>query len=364
MTAVENSLKVKLLKNAFHMANQENSTETSLKATTSDKESGVFREENEGKSETPEAANDDEMNDSGKCKAAQEKDKNPYGLSFYKGLLFLNKTISEIEGIGTMEIRENDIWVCSFPRSGTTLTQELVYLTQTLDFKTANTVQLDARFPIIDIKTQKENPIPGGLEEVQKRPSPRFVKCHLHHFLLPEQLKEGKGKVIYTARNLRDAMWSMYQFTCFMGAVMPFDKYFEYFMASRLPYTPWGRHVREFWDHKDDGNILFLKFEDTVRDMPGTVRKIARFLDRQLSDDDIDKICEHCSIGNMKKNEMTNLTYFKQHTTLNLSETHGGHVNTGTGGAWRGRMTEEMDMLIQEMIEKHLAGSGLTFDTK
>ena len=72
-----------------------------------------------------------------------------------------------------MEIREDDIWVCSFPRSGKTLTQELVYLTQTLDFETANTVHLDARLPIVDIKTMKENPIPGGLEELQPVPEVR-----------------------------------------------------------------------------------------------------------------------------------------------------------------------------------------------
>ena len=30
-------------------------------------------------------------------------------------------------------------------------------------------------------------------------------------------------------------------------------------------YTPWTRHVREYWERRNDGNILFLKFEETVK---------------------------------------------------------------------------------------------------
>ena len=126
------------------------------------------------------------------------------------------------------------------------------------------------------------------------------MKCHLHHFLLPEQFKEGNGKGNLHGQECTRCDVVGVPIYLFHGLSNAFDKYFEYFMASQLPYTPWGRHVREFWDHKDDGNILFLKFKDTVRDMPGTVQKIARFLDRQLSDEDIDKICDHCNIGNIK----------------------------------------------------------------
>lgn len=62
--------------------------------------------------------------------------------------------------------------------------------------------------------------------------------------------------------------------------------------------------------------------------MPGTVTKIADFLSRELTDEDINKICEHCSIENMKKNEMTNFAYYKQHREA--KEDHGGLINTGT----------------------------------
>ena len=79
--------------------------------------------------------------------------------------------------------------------SGTTLTQELVYLIQTLDFERAKKVRLDERFPFIDT-LRSDLPCFGGVKMVEALPSPRFIKSHLHHFLLPEQLRNGRGKVL------------------------------------------------------------------------------------------------------------------------------------------------------------------------
>lgn len=74
------------------------------------------------------------------------------------------------------------------------MTQELVYLVKTLDFERANNVHLDIRFPIIELRSRRL-PFYQGVKMIEKLQSPRFVKCHLHHFMLPEQLINGKGKV-------------------------------------------------------------------------------------------------------------------------------------------------------------------------
>ena len=128
-----------------------------------------------------------------------------YSPLYYKDLVFLRESVLEVEDIEKMEIRHDDILVCSFPRSGTTMTQELVYLIRTLDFDKANTILLDARFPIIDLIIEGQ-PFYGGLKMIENFPPPRFVKSHLHHFMLPEQPRAGKVKIIYTARNLPDTL--------------------------------------------------------------------------------------------------------------------------------------------------------------
>ena len=81
--------------------------------------------------------------------------------------------------------------------TGTTLVQEMVYLITTGDWKRAREVQLDERFPIIEVLDERF-PFYGGIKMVEKLPRPRLIKSHLHHFLLPEQLRHGKGKVLYS----------------------------------------------------------------------------------------------------------------------------------------------------------------------
>ena len=81
--------------------------------------------------------------------------------------------------------------------AGTTLVQEMVYLITTGDWKRAREVQLDERFPIIEVLDERF-PFYGGIKMVEKLPRPRLIKSHLHQFLLPEKLRRGKGKVLYS----------------------------------------------------------------------------------------------------------------------------------------------------------------------
>ena len=352
--------------------NEEDSRQKSLKMNSSSEnnetavENGVLKDKNGEQDETSEQ--EAQQEGSGKyIKLTYENlsEAPQYSVLYYKDLAFLRESLLEVEDIEKMEIRHDDIWVCSFPRSGTTMTQELVYLIRTLDFDKANTVLLDARFPMIDLLIEGQ-PYYGGLKMIESIPSPRFVKSHLHHSMLPEQLRAGKGKIIYTARNLPDTLWSDYIFNGYLGRKQPFEKFFKRFMKGREPYTPWGRHVRDFWDHRNDENVLFLKFEETVNDMSGTVRKIAEFLNRELSEDDVKQICEHCSIENMKKNKMTNGDHHEEYvpgTSIAFNKNNSGLINTGTGGGWRGEVTNEMYALMKDEMEKYFTGSGLTFNT-
>lgn len=57
----------------------------------------------------------------------------------------------EAESYYNFEARPDDIWVVTFPRSGTTWTQELVWLVaNNLDFDTAREIPLTQRFPFFE----------------------------------------------------------------------------------------------------------------------------------------------------------------------------------------------------------------------
>ena len=56
------------------------------------------------------------------------------------------------------------------------------------------------------------------------------------------------------------------------------------------------------------------------KDRRGTIKKIADFLGKLLTDDDIDNILEHTSLENMRKNEAVNMSYIEKHRETDNSE--------------------------------------------
>lgn len=55
--------------------------------------------------------------------------------------------------IYNFEARSNDVFVCTHPRSGTTWTQEIVWLIcNDLDYKTAFDLMLNKRFPYLEYR--------------------------------------------------------------------------------------------------------------------------------------------------------------------------------------------------------------------
>lgn len=55
------------------------------------------------------------------------------------------------EQIYNFQARSDDVWICTSPRSGTTWTQEMIWLIcNNLDYQTALTTPLNSRFPYFE----------------------------------------------------------------------------------------------------------------------------------------------------------------------------------------------------------------------
>lgn len=300
------------------------------------------------------------MAEKNNAKPAGEKPRIQLVRKHYKGILMFENEIEEIE---KMDTREDDVWVCSFPRSGTTLTQEIVYLVQTMDFEKAKTVQLDDRFPIIEVKDDRF-PYYRGIKFIEQMASPRMIKSHLHHFLLPEQLKTGKGRIIYIVRNPKDVVTSFYRLMSWGDGLTETDNTWDLFFGAFVNgtgiYGPWTRHVLEYWQRRNEENVLFLTYEDVVKDKPKAVKTIASFLKREITDEQVAKICEHCHVDKMRNNDNANMSYWRNIVKINYNA-DGGFINQGKAGAWKELLTSEEAEKIGGLL-KELDASGLTFN--
>ncbi|XP_052810661.1 sulfotransferase 1B1-like isoform X2 [Mya arenaria] len=232
----------------------------------------------------------------------------------YKGIMMM---VNEVEQIEMMDTRPDDIWVCTHPRS--------------------------------------------GVKHAEQMSSPRFIKCHLPYFLLPEQLRQGKGRIIYIARNPKDVVASYYRLQKWTDIEAEqdssWDKFIDLFVQGKSLYGPWTKHVLGYWENRTKDNMLYLKYEDLVQDLPGHVRTIAAFLNKELSENDIDRICKHCHVESMRSNEKVNLSYYRDYKWVN-DNAYGGFINKGKAGVWKDLLTPDAVKKIDLMVQE-LEGTGL-----
>ncbi|VTJ92300.1 Hypothetical predicted protein, partial [Marmota monax] len=118
--------------------------------------------------------------------------------------------------------------------------------------------------------------------------------------------------MIYLARNAKDVAVSFYHFDL-MNNFQPFpgtwEEYPEKFMTGDVAYGSWFNHVKGWWKKKEEHPILFLYYEDMKENPKEEIKKITRFLEKNLNDEILDKIIHHTSFEVMKDNPLVNYTH-------------------------------------------------------
>ena len=92
-------------------------------------------------------------------------------------------------------------------------------------------------------------------------------------------------------------------------------------------YTPFFPHVLEAWNKRHHPNMLFIFYEDLKRDLRGQLEKMAKFLGKDLSQDQLDRLREHLKFENIEKNESVNFEHGKK--TGFMNEDQGKFIRKG-----------------------------------
>ncbi|XP_037093832.1 luciferin sulfotransferase-like [Pollicipes pollicipes] len=307
----------------------------------------------------------------------------PNGLSSCNQWGFkLSATVAdaELEDLYNYPLDPSDVWVMSPPKCGTTWTQEMVWLiANDLDYEGAKTPLFPDRwaFPDLDVLSDKEfltkeltKRLPdftGGKPTMLYnaiRDPPRFVKCHLPFSMSNPHLLDV-CKVVYTARNPKDACVSYYnhnRLVRLLDFTGDLEMFVDLFMRDLVVETPFIEHMIEAWNRRHHPNLCFLFFEDMKRDLPKQIRKVAQFLGKTCTDEQVEKLASHLHIDNFRKNQFVN-----NHLAKKLGFFHpdrGDFIRQGKTGNWKNYFTSEMTETFDSWMAEKLKGSDLTFVTE
>ncbi|XP_046681707.1 luciferin sulfotransferase-like [Homalodisca vitripennis] len=285
------------------------------------------------------------------------------------------------EDILNLQIRDDDIWVCSFPKAGTTWTQEMVWcIANDLDFEGAK-VKLPERFPFLEhtmlFNYEKVLPmLPDFSKEIPRfvkdavgyindLPSPRFIKSHLPFHLLPLQLQRGLtgAKVVYIARGVKDTCLSYFHHCQLLeGFKGSFHEFATLFINDSLCFAPFWDHVLGYWKRRDDPNMLFLKFEELKKDLPSVIKRTAEFLGKEMSTKEINILCDHLSFEKMKTNRAVNYEeVIEINKKYKFVEAEGSFMRSGQVGEAGKKFSPDWVQRFDQWTEDKLKDTGLNF---
>ncbi|XP_028136794.1 sulfotransferase 1 family member D1-like [Diabrotica virgifera virgifera] len=265
-------------------------------------------------------------------------------------------------------VRKDDVWLISYPRTGSTWCQEMIWLlNNNLDFQKAQSTVQQLRAPLIEMSValfeytdQFKDVFTNSVDYVNSLASPRCIKSHLPLQLLPVELEQTKPKIIYCTRNPNDTCVSFYYHVKLLhGFNVTFETFCELFLNGSVIYGDFFDHVSEFWKKRQDENVLFIQYEQMKKDSRAAIRKIAKFLEKDVTDDDVESLNNFLQFSNMKENRACNCeVLLDKKGGKKYFEKAGYHfIRKGEVGDWKNHMTPEIEDKFDDYIKRR------TFET-
>jgi hypothetical protein len=239
----------------------------------------------------------------------------------------------------------DDVFLVTYPRSGTTLLQMILY-----QLTTDGSMDLEH---IAQYVPWFEHLIRIG-RDPEEVPSPRIFKSHLPYRWVPK----GPCRYIYVVRDGRDVAVSYYYFYRAMNGFRgTFDAFFQRFMRGKTNHGSWFDHVAGWCENKRSLNVLLLRYEDFRRDLEGCIRRIAAFCELKVDEERLPTIVERCEFSFMKAHQ----SKFDPLEQFRWERGAAGidFIRKGEVGQWREHLSGENQARFNEAFQRKLGDTGL-----
>ncbi|KAJ8040141.1 Sulfotransferase family cytosolic 1B member 1 [Holothuria leucospilota] len=223
----------------------------------------------------------------------------------FEGVTFMKMIPPEnVAGVREWKTREDDIFVSTYPKSGTHWMYEIVHLI----LANGHSDKID-RSKMMNSTIEMLHPpelVKPTYEVLDKEESQRVIMAHLPWQFLPKQLTEQqKGKIVYVMRNPKDVITSQNRFSLSSSGKQKDEELWKYlinaFLTGDVMYGSWFDHVKRHWEHRNQGNVFFTSYEEMKKDLRSVVKPLSKFLGHELDEDALDRVEEKSTVKAMKK---------------------------------------------------------------
>ncbi len=184
-----------------------------------------------------------------------------------------------------------------------------------------------------------------------------MIKTHLDLAQVPFS---AEGRYICVVRDPKDTCVSGYHFLRAegMGPMTPsVANFVEFFLSPNFPFHPWPEFLNEYWQVRNRENVLFLTYEEMKKDLRGTVRRIAAFLNVALTEDEVDAVVRRSSFEHMKEIEHK----FETGMMVPWAKPHGAMIRRGQHKASGELLSPAQQQRIDDDCRTELKRLGCDF---
>ncbi|XP_036749459.2 amine sulfotransferase-like isoform X1 [Manis pentadactyla] len=261
-----------------------------------------------------------------------------------------------LENLDDFEIRDDDVFIITYPKSGTTWAQQLLSLIYFEEHRKrlANVDTMDL-VPFLEYSLEGRN--------FDKIPSPRLFCSHVPYYLAPRGLKNKKAKIIYVYRNPKDVMCSFFHFSNMMRILKPstnMEEFMKLFLEGKVTGSLWYDHIKGWYEHKCHFNIQFIMYEDMIKDLRSSILKVCTFLGKELNKEDIDAVVSQAMFENMKSDKRANNENLLKRLP-EIRRTDGHFLRKGTIGDWKNHMTVAQNERFDKIFQREMKDLPLKF---
>lgn len=225
-------------------------------------------------------------------------------------------------------VKDQDVFVASYPRSGSTWLRFLLF--ETLTRNDAGFDNVNRMLPDVGMHADATALLPN---------QGRLIKTH-------EPFRPVYKRAVYVVRDVRDVVLSEYAYQNALGRIGgTFDDYLtEFLKGTATGYGSWQEHVRGWIDSPlaGNGNLLVVRYRDLRKDTQTHLQRIVNFLGVDVDRQMIAKAVQNNEFQKMRAKEDKNPQLGKS------AEGEKRFVRKGTVGGWRDQLSFEQLQRIEQ----------------
>lgn len=248
--------------------------------------------------------------------------------------------------------QEGDVFVCTFPRCGTTW---MVQLAVSVLFGCKVDYNDHAIFVEGSIATEASH-----ICTIERMAAPRILKMHVPADMFPglengsETELQVHGKVLYVVRNPKDALVSLRHHHANNTRIAwrgDWDEWVDEWLAGNRSAEYGGtyfEHVRLWWhlSRRHPQRVRVVYFEDMKADLGAVVASVASFVGRETSPEEVVRISERCAFAEMQSRHKVDDDIRER--------VNPEHFRQGEVGGWRDVLTDAQARRVDAATWKHL----------